>query len=129
MCMIDAGETYKVSRSAIRTARTQHKCGECSRVIAKGETYRYCTGLYDDYWNVHKTCRHCDVARAWLSKNCGGWLYESVYDDIREHASEYPALAFGINRIVVGMRRGWQRRDGQGLMPVPGMPRSIASVM
>ena len=129
MCMIDAGERYEVCSTAYRTARKEHYCGECGRIIRRGEQYRYDTGLYEGHWNSHHTCQHCGVAMRWLGDNCGGWMFESVLSDIEGHVFEYPRLAFGLLRLLCGMRRQWSRFDGAGLMSLPGMPRGIREVV
>ena len=127
--MIDGGERYDVQRTKWRRARTAHACGECDRQIQPGERYRYDTGLYEGSWNCHCTCEHCSVAMKWLSVNCGGWMFGGVLLDIEEHPPEYPELAFGLLRLVVGMRRGWKRFGDPALMPVERVPAGIARIM
>ena len=125
MCMIDAADGLgnRCQREARRRARKAHKCGECSRVIAPGETYVDASGIDCDgnAW-THKVCAHCDVVTVWLAENCGGWLMQGVLDDIREHVEEYRRM--DLARLVVGMQRDWKRFHG-GLMPVPKLPRPI----
>jgi hypothetical protein len=108
-----------------RKARKEHRCGECWRTIAKGETYRLHTSCYDHYVCTSKVCAHCQVACRWLSQNCGGWIFEAVREDIHEHVSEYPGLALPLLRLEVGMRRKWRRFDGAGLMRAPVPPPNI----
>jgi len=59
MCMIDAADGLgnRCQREARRRARKAHKCGECSRVIAPGETYVDASGIDCDgnAW-THKVC-------------------------------------------------------------------------
>lgn len=130
MCAIDGCyETYAVWNVGDRRAAKPHKCGECGRDIAKGETYRYTTGLYDGHWTTNHVCQHCTVAAEWLRINCGGYLDFGVYDDIHEHAEEYPDLAVPILRVCVGMRRKWKALRGDGLMRAPRLPPSIESVV
>src|ERR1700752_1586871 len=90
MCMIeDADGSCQVLQDQTRKARKEHRCSECSRIIRAGEDYRYEVTLYDGSCNTHKTCSHCQVSRAWLSDNCGGWVYGAVEEDIAEHARDY----------------------------------------
>lgn len=103
-------------------ARKAHKCTECGRQIEVGETYEYRTTLYDGSVSTHKTCSHCLVAREWLSRVCGGWVYGEVEDDIREHWRE--GYGMWIGRVAAGMNRLWRRRDGE-LMTVPELPESL----
>lgn len=117
MCMI--GDDFATMLTeAQRLARKDHYCGECRRVIGKGERYTYETALFDGYVSTYKTCPHCVVARGWLLKQCGGWCWEMIKEDIGEHVRDkYKGLA----RVYVGMRRKWKTVRG-GLMPVPAMP-------
>lgn len=119
MCRIDDGERNDVSLHEYRRAAKGHNCGECDRSIAKGETYRMDKTLYDSYWSTWRTCSHCDIGRAWLSRECGGWMFEEVREEIQEHAEEYPIVAYPLMRFVIASKRHWQRFDGDGLMPVP----------
>lgn len=125
MCRIDDSERSTVSNTANIKARKQHICCECDRAIRAGERYDRCKILYEGEWSTFNTCSHCAVAQIWLSKNCGGWVFEQVAEEIAEHAEEYPDLAGGLTPVSDGMRCRWM----DGLMPVPQMPAGIASVV
>jgi hypothetical protein len=123
MCRIDYCDGLWKRRASIeRVARREHECSECGRLIHSGETYEYFRGLWSDgqdEWVTVKTCLHCVIARGWLMSECGGWIYTEVLDELREHWEEdtiYRAPSLG--RLIIGMRRKWQQRDGS-LMPVP----------
>ena len=125
MCRVDdADGRVEVFQSAARKARKAHKCGECRREIPIGENYHYEFGVLDGDRVTYKTCAHCMVAREWLNKNCGGWVYWDVIDEINEHAHDYRKLAFPLYRIVVGAQRHWRSFKG-GLMALPKMPPAI----
>jgi len=118
--MVDWGNGWKVFRTETRQARKPYRCCECRREIAAGETYEYATGILSGeyYWLTMRTCAHCAAGpERWLTRNCGGWLYEGVLEDLEEHRREgegdIPLL-----RYIIGMRRQWRRRDGT-LMAVP----------
>lgn len=119
MCRIDCGEPNDVNLHEYRRARKKYNCGECGRSIAKGETYRLDKTLYDSSWSSWRTCSHCDAGREWLSRECGGWIFQEVREEIEEHALEYPIVAYSLLRFVVAARRQWKRFDDSGLMPVP----------
>jgi hypothetical protein len=125
MCMIDgADEPMRCWNTVTRKARKEHKCQECGRVIAAGESYRYGSGIdYDGLACSHKVCAHCLVACDWLTENCGGWIFSGVYEDIREHVDEYRRS--DLARIAIGMRRDWKPFRRAGLMPVPKLPAPI----
>ncbi|HET7110198.1 MAG TPA: hypothetical protein VFI41_04960 [Gemmatimonadales bacterium] len=121
--MIDyAEDSYQHTRyKTISKSRKAHHCGECRRVIERGESYEDFWGVYDGSWYNAKTCSHCVAAREWLQKECRGWLWEMVCDDLKEHFEEMPDLHLG--RLIVSVRRGWKRFDGNGLMaPIQGDP-------
>lgn len=125
MCRIDGAERSVVIQSKDRKAIKEHRCSECRRPIAAGETYHYETTIYDGQRDSSKTCAHCCIARQWLIKNCGGFIYGEVIEEVQEHGEEYRQLRMPLYRVVAGARRKWQRFGG-GLMPVPAMPPSIS---
>lgn len=110
MCAVDY-DPATVHHAEVRTAAKDHRCGECRRTIAKGERYEHVSGLWDDNWSTYRTCAHCLAVRSWLEVVCHAWIYEGVFEDAGEHWSEgYRSGRFG--RMLVGMRRGWRKRDG-----------------
>jgi hypothetical protein len=60
-----------------------------------------------------------DRTTDWLTKECGGYLYQGVAEDIIEHARE--GYGFGVYRLAVGIRNDWKRKDGS-LWPIPKLP-------
>jgi hypothetical protein len=125
MCMIDGcDERVEVLQSADRKARKEHRCGECHRAIAMGETYHYEFGILMGETETYRTCAHCMVAREWLRQNYGGWVYEMTIEEMVEHAREYPKLAMPLYRVAAGARRHWRSSSGT-LMALPKMPPAI----
>lgn len=125
MCLVhDADGDWTELADETRRARKEHRCSECGRTIAVGESYQYIVGKSEGELCDSRCCAHCRVAREWLSVQCHGYLQGGVQEDIDEHA-QLGWLDGGLLphvwllRMVVGMRRGWQRFDGHGLMPVP----------
>lgn len=126
MCAIDdCDERVEVLQEKDRVGRKEHRCSECRRTIAPGETYHYEFGKLEGEAVTYRTCAHCMVARQWLRTNCGGWIYESVIQEICDHAVEYPTLAEPLKLIVSGANARWKSIGG-GLMPVPDMPPAIS---
>ena len=123
MCMIDdADYTVDVLAETRPRAKVAHRCAECRREIAPGETYLRETFLDEDREMVtHKTCAHCQIVREWLLRECGGWLYSGIAEDIGDHAG----YGMPVARLVVGINRQWYRIDGS-LMPVPTLPQGAA---
>lgn len=122
MCMVDGADGYVILlSSSSRKARKEHQCDECSRTIQQGEIYLVEGTLWEDEKQTHKTCAHCLVVRDWLTKECSGFLYEGIREDIIDHARE-DGYGFGVLRLAVGIDNKWKRKDGR-LFPVPRMPK------
>lgn len=129
MCMIDGGEYCAVFVTKTRKARKPHQCEECGRLISPTERYRYQSWVMEGSAASAAMCGHCEAAADWLVINCGGYLVGGVTEDIREHILEYPSIAFGLQRLKVGIQRQWRRFDGVGLMPVERVPAGVDRVM
>ena len=125
MCRVEGAEIPQVYHEETRKARKEHRCAECGRTIAVTETYRSHFYVQDGIANMSKTCAHCCVAADWLVTNCGGYIFEEVIEEIKEHADEYPMLAMPLLRLVVGARRKWITRDDRP-MPLPPAPPDIS---
>ena len=120
MCMIDDSDEPEFHVADDVVARRDHKCGECRRVIAKGETYESSRGKWNGDFDSHKTCAHCCAAREWLTMECSGFCYGAVREDLHEHFDYGPTMELG--RLLVGMRRKWKRFGGDN-MPIPMVAR------
>ena len=118
MCMIDDSDgSTTILSERYRQARKSHRCSECYRTIRAGERYLAETCLFEGEITRHKTCSHCEVVREWLVKECSGFLYGGIGEDIAEHAhSGY--YGFGVARLAAGMRSKWVRKTGL-LWPIP----------
>jgi hypothetical protein len=103
-------------------ARKEHICSECRRTIQKGESYTVEVYHFDGDFTTHKTCRHCMVVRDWLARECGGWLFGGVAEDIQEHV-EHNWYGFAVKKLAIGIWRKWQRKDGH-LWPIPALPKA-----
>jgi hypothetical protein len=68
------------------TARIEHKCGECERVISPGETYEKATGCWDGRVSTHKTCGDCLSIRK--SFFCKGWEYGALWERLADHIND-----------------------------------------
>lgn len=118
--MIDYSDGYSVVLDdRNHKARKPHKCSECYRIIQAGETYNVQRIVFDGDANSYKTCQHCQVVKSWLVKECGGYVYQGVYDDIAEHAGE--GYGIRVKMLRIGMSRKWRRRDGR-MWPIPKLP-------
>ena len=72
-----------VLQSVVRTARKEHKCHECSRVIAPKESYLIETLLFEGRISRHKTCLDCKSLRDNFFQD--GWYYEEVRNMLLRH--------------------------------------------
>lgn len=125
MCRIDDCDTARVSNTATRKAAKPHRCTDCFREIAKGETYQYTFMILEDGPMTFRLCRHCQVAAAWLQRECRGYVFEQIREELEEHAQEYPHIAAGLAPLIAGMRIKWSA--GDGLLPVPDLPTVTTS--
>lgn len=120
MCM-DFDEHATVLHSRQQTARKPHRCGECGRIIQPGERYTDERLVWDSTARTLKTCPHCIVARDYLGRECSGWVYTAVEEDISSHYSgdlANDANTRELRLLVKGLAANWTRADGR-LWPVP----------
>jgi hypothetical protein len=108
-----------------RRARKAHRCDECRRTIAVGESYLISTGLWEQGWDKFYTCAHCEAAAKALEVifpdfcHCFGGLWESADETNRgwKHLESREAA-----RLCVMAKRDWTRKRGPRkgeLYPVP----------
>lgn len=74
-----------------RVARLVHKCGECGDEIAKGQRYRYESGVWDGRASSHKTCWPCYKIREHFA--CDGFVFEQLWEDIMTNF--FPTMSAG----------------------------------
>lgn len=121
MCNVDY-DPPDFTHTTIVRARKPHTCGECRRVIERGELYQRTSGKWDRTVQSMVTCAHCEVLQDWIGSECGGWLYGEVIEDVREHLQEYGVSEYGfaVARLVVHAQNQW-RRNG-ALVAIPATP-------
>ena len=94
------------------TARKQHKCSECFRVIQSGERYEYVFGVWDGRPDRFKTCARCLAVKEYVKAHvpCFCWAHGSILDDayntVEGYAHEVPGLLFGYWRRYAATRKG-----------------------
>ncbi len=90
MCMIDdADGSPAFSLEQRHKARKPHRCGECFRTIAPGETYVYASWLMDGDFDVDRQCAHCAAAATLLELHCRGFVYGGVAEDLESHFRQF----------------------------------------
>ena len=83
---VDIDNGPEAFRSINRKACKEHKCCECGRVILKGETYRYESGIWEGEASSYKTCKDClSIRNAFF---CNGYNYGFMLEDLREYLDE-----------------------------------------
>lgn len=110
MCMFDYDGICTVLSSHFRTANKHHKCSECCRQIAVGEKYLVEGLLFEGEKSTHKTCAHCMKVREYLLRECGGFVYGMIEEDISEHV--YDGCDPKIKIMASGMHNGWIKKNG-----------------
>lgn len=108
------GECVQVLTDKTLTARKQHKCGECNRVIEVGEIYRY-EAFIGDGFDTHKTCRHCSPIRniAMDIDSEGMFFYGMIQEQLWESSAVDDPSEWKVRLAIAGMRRKWKRKDGK----------------
>jgi len=95
------------------TAKKQHQCDSCLRVIEVGETYQRQRGIADDPY-VWKCCAHCRAFYDWV------WHVDrDAFDpDYGLDLREWLDCGMRAADFEDGFRAGWRDSCG-GLLPVP----------
>lgn len=129
MCSIEDAEPFLVHSVKTHKAHKTHRCGECGRVIQTGERYVREFGVEgtssEKFAFTHCVCAHCEVAREWVSQECGGCVWGMVHEDLYGHirgigADGKDCLQWEPARLYVGLRRQWRSFTRQGeLGPIP----------
>lgn len=110
-CFCDYEPADIYSAKAIKAARKQHRCDECSRAIAKGEPYEYVFAVWEGRPDVFKTCCRCLALREFVQTNvkCFCWAHGNMIEDAMETADQYyeqgNGLLFGAYRRKVLIER------------------------
>ena len=117
-CDYDPATFY---RSAIRKARKQCQCYECSRPIKPGETYEYVAGMWNGRFDTFRTCSHCLDIRQFVQNSvpCYCWAHGSI-EEAAQYAieeayfrapDEVRGLAFRAYRLLIARNRA--RQEGR----------------
>lgn len=122
MCRIDDCDRSEFMSTSYQRAAKIHRCYECGRDIAKGERYRRTFTVTEGSAGTFLMCGHCEAAAGWLLRECGGFMFDQVAEELAEHAEEYPHVADALAPLVAGIRARWQC-DG-ALMAVPSVPEA-----
>jgi hypothetical protein len=118
MCAIDSADDYPEFMTEYNhSAKKEHICSECRRIIYPKETYYKVVGKWDGDLRTYKHCSHCQVAAKLLQKYCGGYIFSEIRDDIHEHIGQGYEWDRDARRIYAGMRCQW-KFNGE-LMTVP----------
>jgi len=129
MCMIDGCDQWTFTHYKTVKARKAHECSECEREIRPGETYERFKGLIDGRWSLYTTCEHCQAARSWLEKVCGGWLFQGVLIELEEHwDADWSYRSVWLGRAILTLRRRHKKPDGTLRKPLEPFtpPKSLA---
>lgn len=80
-CACDDFDMPSICREEFPTARKEHKCCECGRIIRKGEKYQLIEGKWEGVFDRFKTCMQCQAIRRDYGR-CAPLMY--LRDDIWE---------------------------------------------
>lgn len=112
-CYCDPGETPAFYGKSTPKARASHKCTECGRLIAPGESYERVTGKWDGRLDTFKTCCRCVALRTHIQAHvpCFCWEHGNLLENFRDEVENLPAAAYGsgllfeIGRLAVAIKR------------------------
>jgi hypothetical protein len=108
MCMVHEADPAKFYNVRSRKAGQQRRCSECRKTIRRGERYEHASLLMEGYgWETFSTCQKCQAARQWLKRECGGWCYGGVLEDLIDHWNE-GCHGDDLGELISGMKRKWQ---------------------
>lgn len=68
------------------TAKKNHECCECGRIINTGEKYRVESGVWDGEPARFKTCIDCISIRDAFF--CNGYIYTQILEDLDNHIQD-----------------------------------------
>ncbi len=79
---IDVGDSPEFCFQKEMTARKQHKCCECGRIIKPGENYENTFGKWGYYPETFKTCFDCLSVR---KEFFCSFVFTAVWDELTEY--------------------------------------------
>ena len=85
-CDDNDGLICEFQSSVMRTANKTHICGECGRVIERGERYEYAIGKWDGDFCTEKTCADCLSLRNTFF--CS-WLYSDIWNEFHDWFNDW----------------------------------------
>lgn len=101
-------EMPQAFQQKMRKAKKEHKCCECHKIIAVGETYEYSSGVWDGRPASFKTCTECVAIRSEYTQSTGeptsfcdlgSTIYDTFYRGFgpKEYAEE---SGFSVEQIL-----------------------------
>ena len=115
-CYCDFEQPKFITRK-FHIARKKHKCCECGKTIFSGEKYEYVSGLWDNYFDVYKTCSCCIKLRSAFSEmECFCWYYGGLKESITLHMEETdfpPGGKFSYLRLIIEHKNESKRANNE----------------
>lgn len=84
-CIYVGVDEFEETISEARTFRAfvERKCGECGRILEKGEAYEYWVSEFDGCVSAHITCLDCQSIRDVFF--CGEWFWGMIIEYLDNH--------------------------------------------
>ena len=101
----------KVLEERTPTAKTEHKCKECFRIIQPKEKYFLEKYIWEGAFYTHKTCKHCYEVRKFILFEYGEFLYSGLYEDLTN--SSWGKKDWKPRLFAVGMSKKWRDKRGK----------------
>lgn len=108
MCDFEPGDfdQPEFQRDEFRRSKRERPCYSCGRPINKGERYLSIAQKVAGEFLSIALCEQCHSASQWLIHVCGGYMFDDVPGQIKEHAREY--LSIPLARIAILGKRQWR---------------------
>jgi len=106
-------EPFEFYHLESHVARKVHRCAECGRAIAPGETYEKVRAKWDGMVDTIKTCCRCIALREHIKAHvpCFCWAHHHLLDDARNEMEHLAADAYGtgllfeVGRLAIAIKR------------------------
>ena len=105
MCMIEIADPCDVCRVSEPVARKCYWCSECGMAIHPGEKYQRAHTIMDGLSQTFKMCSSCMDCKDWLMRECNGYCFGGVAEDLTSHWYDEGIRTMELGRLVVMIKR------------------------
>lgn len=86
MCMFEYYDNLpEFERERVYKTRRRRQCAECQGWVPPGGYYAQISGKWDGEFKTFDVCRACQARAHYLSKECGGYVFDNILEDYESH--------------------------------------------